>query len=147
MSARPFNEKDLITVTNGDPLYLGMLVSTGAAVNNATTATPFMQTALQADATKGPLNLTGTLAGKTLLLQATAAGLIKTSSFSSMTVNAVPGQTIIALQSVVPPLAGTVPGVALASGERVELIMMPLHGWLQWLPVSGSANCLVWELR
>lgn len=147
MAARPANEKDLITKTNGDPVFLGVLVSTGAAVNNATTATPFATTPLGPTATSNPANLTGTLAGKTLLLQTTAAGLIKTSPVSSMTVNPGSGNTVIALQSVVPPLAGTEPGVALASGERVELIMMSLNGWLQWLPVSGSANCLVWELR
>ncbi len=147
MAARPPNEKDILTQTNGDPLYLGTLVSTGAAVNNATTSIPFMQTPLQGDASRGALNLTGTLAGKTLLLQTTAAGLIKSSTWANMVVNGVPGQTIIALQSVLPPLPGTVPGVALAAGERVELIMLSTHGWLQWLPVSGSANCLVWELR
>lgn len=145
MSARPFNEKDLLTWLNGDPLYLGTLVSTGAAVNNATTATPFANSPLQADPTKGPLNLTGTLAGKVLLLQTTAAGLIKTSNSASMAITT--DSAIIALQSVVPALAGTAPGVALTSGERVILIQMPLNGWLQWLPVSGSANCLVWELR
>lgn len=148
MSARPPNEKDLITQTNGDPIFLGMLVSTGAAVNNATTANPFNAAGRgPAGSVASPLNMDGTLAGKTLLLQTTAAGLIKTSDNANMLVNAVPGQKIIALQSVVPPLAGTEPGVALTSGERVELIMMPLNGWLQWLPLSGSANCLVWELR
>lgn len=147
MSARPFNEKDLITATNGDPIFLGALVSTGAAVNNLTTATPFNQTAAQGDVTKGALNMNGTLAGKTLLLQTSAAGLIMTASNPSMVINGVPGANVIAQQTVLPPVAGTAPGVSLASGERVELIMMPLDGWLQWLPVSGSANCLVWELR
>jgi len=145
MAARPFNEKDLITQTNGDPVYLGTLVSTGSPVNNATTATPFANSPLQADPNKGPLNLSGTLAGKTLLLQTTAAGLIKTSDSSAMAITAT--SSIIAQQAVTPPVQGTAPGVALISGERVELIMMPLNGWLQWLPVSGSANCLVWELR
>lgn len=141
MSARPFNEKDLITNINGDPLYLGSLVSTGAAVNNSTTATPFFSPGL------GGAVANGTLAGKTLLMQTTAAGLVQTSKFANMTINGVPGQTIIALQSVVPPLAGTAPGVALTSGERVVIIMAPEDGWLQWLPLSGSANLHVWELR
>lgn len=143
--ARPATDRDLIQVTNGDPLFLGMLVSTGAAVNNATTATPFNYVPLQGDVNRGVLNLTNTLAGKTLLLQTTAAGLIKTSDSPLMAINST--SSIIALQSVVPPLVGTVPGVALTSGERVELIMMPFNGWLQWLPLTGSANCLVWELR
>lgn len=145
MSARPYNEKDIITDINGDPLFLGALVSTGAAVNNATTATPFFFTPKQALAnpSTGPINLDGTLAGMTLLLQTTAAGLIKTSTSASMT----GPNLIIAQQTVLPPVAGTAPGVALASGERVLLIMMPTRGWLQWLPLSGSASLLVWELR
>ncbi len=147
MAARPFNEKDLITVTNGDPLYLGTLVSTGAAVNNATTATPFSNTPVGPTATSVPANLSGTLAGKTLLLQTSAAGLILTSDNPNMTVGSVAGQKIVALQSVIPAVAGTAPGVSLVSGERVELIMMPLNGWLQWIPLTGSANCHVWELR
>lgn len=126
MSARPFNEKDLITATNGDPLFLGVLVSTGAAVDNSTTATPF-----------------STLAGKTLLLQTTAAGSIRTSAAPL----SASGTTILALQSVVPPVVGTEPGPVLISGERVELIMLPLNGWLQWLPTSGAGNLFVWELR
>lgn len=145
MSARPFNEKDLITQTNGDPLFLGALVSTGAAVNNATTATPFATTPLGPPATSKPQNLNNTLAGKTLLLQTTAAGLIKTSSDSNMVVGG--PNSIVAQQTVLPPIAGTAPGVALTAGERVVVIMHAQHGWLQWLPVSGSANLLVYELR
>lgn len=150
MSPRPFNEKDLITNINGSPVYLGMLVSTGSAVNNATTTTAFNSPPLGPSASdSGPINYTNTLAGKTLLLQTSAAGLILPSSFANMVIGATPGgvQPIIALQAVVPPAAGTVPGVALTSGERVVIIMGPSNGWLQWLPVSGSANCLVWELQ
>ena len=146
MSARPFNEKDLITQTNGSPYFLGVLVSTGAAVNNATTAIPFNFAGRgPSGSVASPLNLDGTLAGKTLLLQTSAAGLILPSDSNSMAITA--ASKIIALQSVIPVLPGTNPGVALISGERVELIMMPYDGWLQWLPVSGSANCFVWELR
>lgn len=150
MAARPFNEKDLITQTNGDPIFLGALVSTGAAVNNSTTATPFATTPLgpPPGSVASPQNLTGTLAGKTLLIQPLAAGSIITSNSANMTINAVPGASpIIAQQTVLPPLAGTTPGVGLIANERVELIMMPLNGWIQWLPTSGPGNCLVFELR
>lgn len=143
---RPATEKDMFIQTNGSPLYLGTLVSTGSAVNNATTATPFCTTALGPSVSGGPVtNYTNTLAGKLLLLQTTAAGLIMPSSTASMTPG--PNNTIIALQTVQPPAAGTSPGVALTLGERVIVLMLPNEGWLQWLPVSGSANLLVWELR
>lgn len=146
---RPPNEKDLFQQTNGSPLYLGIIVSTGAATNNATTATPFNQTPLGPAATSNtstnPANYTNTLAGKMLLVQTTAAGLILPSAASSMSITTT--SNIIALQSVVPPLVGTIPGVALISGERVIVTMMPTEGWLQWLPLSGSGNLLVWELR
>ncbi len=137
---RPPNINDLVMNTNGSPNYLGAIVSAGAATNNATTALPFNQVSLGA----GTMN--GTLAGKTLLLQTTAAGLIIASTSANMVINGVPGQNIIALQSVLPPALGTVPGVSLISGERVILVMLPTQGWLQWLPLSGSANLLVYEL-
>lgn len=146
MAARAPNEKDLITQTNGDPLYLGSIVSTGAAVNNATTTTPFNQAGLgPANSSASPLNLSGTLAGKTLLLQTSAAGLINTSASPSMSGTA--PFPVVAQQTTMPPATGTVPGVSLVSGERVVVIMMPFNGWIQWLPASGSANLHVWELR
>lgn len=147
---RPSNEKDMFLQTNGSPIYLGTIVSTGAVQNNATTATPFSQTPLGPAATSStsasPANYTNTLAGKLLLLQTSAAGLIQTATNSSVVANtATP--SLVALQSVVPPLAGTAPGVSLTSGERVIVLMMPTEGWLQWIPLSGSANLHVWELR
>lgn len=145
---RPPNEKDLLQFMNGSPVYLGTIVSAGAATNNATTATPFSHQALGAsDSVASPANYTNTLAGKTLLLQTSAAGLILPSAFANMIVNGVPGQSIVALQTVQPPLVGTVPAPALTSGERVIITMMSTEGWLQWLPVSGAGNLLVWELR
>lgn len=148
---RPPNQFDLLQLLNGAPGFLGALVSTGAAVNNATTATPFntpqLGPANAAPNTTPPANFANTLAGKTLLLQTTAAGLILPSGNPNMLVNGVPGQLIIAQQTVLPPATGTAPGVALLSAERVILTMMPNEGWLQWLPVSGSGNLLIWELR
>ncbi len=147
--ARPASERDLVLVTNGSPIFLGALVSTGAAVNNLTTANPFNSAALNPAVTPAvpgfAPNFTNTLAGKTLLLQSTAAGLILPSTGPSM-VPVANVTLVIALQSVLPPVAGTAPGVALVSGERVELIMLPNEGWLQWLPLV-SGNLLVWELR
>lgn len=145
---RPPNINDLVRNTNGSPQYLGTIVSTGAVQNNATTATPFNQTPLgpsNTPVTSPPSNLTNTLAGKTLLLQSSAAGLIQPATNASVIANqATP--SLVALQTVVPPVLGTAPGVSLASGERVVVVMQTTEGWLQWLPVSGSANLLVWEL-
>lgn len=150
---RPPNINDLVRNTNGSPQYLGSLVSTGAAVNNLTTATPFNATPLGAASVATPAaaaslaNLTNTLAGKTLIVQTTAAGLIMAATNSSMTAN----QTtpfLVAQQSVMPPAAGTAPGFLIngGNGDARILVMQPTEGWLQWLPVTGSANLHVWEL-
>jgi hypothetical protein len=147
---RPPNEKDILLGINGSPRFLGVLASTGAAVDNQTTATPFNFRPLgPVGSVASPANFTNTLAGKTLLLQPTAAGLIRaarsTSASSSTALVASPTLTLIALQSVIPVAANTEPGVALVAGDRVYLTMMSDEAWLQWLPLSGSANCLVWE--
>lgn len=148
--SRPPNERDLLLNINGSPRFLGVLVSTGAAVDNQTTATPFNFRPLgPVGSVASPANLTNTLAGKTLLLQPSAAGLILparvTSASSSTPLVASPTLTLVALQSVIPVAANTAPGISLASGERVYVTMMADEGWLQWLPVSGSANLFVWE--
>lgn len=149
---RPPTEKDMWLQTNGSPIYLGSLVSTGTAVNNATTATPFLFTPQGPfnPATPGssatPANFAGTLAGRLLLLQASASGLMQTATNASM----VSGQAtpfLVAQQTVMPPAAGTAPGNIVASGSPVLVLMLPNEGWLQWLPVSGSANLHVWEMR
>lgn len=141
---RPPNINDLVMGTNGDPVFLGVLVSTGVAVNNATTATPFSFAPLGPQGVVGATaNLAGTLAGKTLLLQTSAAGQILTSGSALMTA---PNVTV-AQQTTIPVAQGTAPGVLIQAAERVELIMLPTDGWLQWLPVTGSANLFVWELR
>lgn len=136
--ARPYNERDTMQALNGAPIFLGVLVSTGTAVNNLTTATPFNQVGLGPTASvASPANFSNTLAGKMLLLQPTANGQILPSASNIVT---------IAQQSVVPVLSGTQAGVLIGSGERVELLMTSTMGWLQWLPQSGSGNCFVWEL-
>jgi len=123
---RPPNERDIQLNCNGSPQYLGTLVSSGTRVNNSTTTKPFNATPL------GPGNFIGTLAGKTLLLQPTATGLLLPADTAALTVEQQSGTTA--------------PGVSVAAGERVIVIMLPTQGFLQWLPVTGSANLLVWEL-
>lgn len=138
---RPYNEKDLVTGVNGSPVWLGAIVSAaGALTTNASTATPFFNTPLSGNTTTPnfPPNLQNTLAGKVLLLQATAAGSVLPLD------NTIP--ITLALQTVLPPLNGTSPGPSLAASERVVVIMAPWHGLLQWLPTSGAGNLLVWEL-
>jgi hypothetical protein len=131
--ARPPNIRDLELLINGKASYLGVLVSTGSAVNNNTTATRFNYE---------PSATMTTLAGKTLLLQPTAAGHVMASASASM----VAPNTVVATFSTVPPTAGTAPGVKLQAEERVNFVMASDEGWLQFIPTSGSANLFVWEL-
>lgn len=130
---RPPTDRDVSLSLNGRMTYLGVLVSTGAAVNNATTATPFNY---EDSATVTSLK------GRTLLLQPTAAGHILASTSAEISV---PTVTTVAVFTV-PPAAATAPGVKLQAEERVEFIMAPSDGWIQWIPTTGSANCFVWEL-
>ena len=129
-TCRPPNERDTLHYLNGVPTELGVLVSAGAAVTNATTATPFSQ------AVTGPA-FAGTLAGKTLLIQPSVNGFIAVSA------NGAPN---VATQTVVPAAPGTVHGVALAAGEKAMILMRPDVGWLQWIPALGAGNLFVWEL-
>ena len=129
-TCRPPNERDTLHYLNGVPTELGVLVSAGAAVTNATTATPFNQ------AVTGSA-FAGTLAGKTLLIQTSAAGFVAVGTDPAPTV---------ATQAVVPAAPGTVHGVALTSGEKAIIIMRPDVGWIQWIPSAGAGNLFVWEL-
>lgn len=136
---RPPNERDLFLFLNGCPVSLGVIVSTGAAVNNASTAVPFNSNPLgpNTNPSVGPKNFTNTLAGKTILIQATAQGVILPSTSPIVTIA---GQ-------VAPIVAGTSPGILIGALERVIMIMLPDMGWLQWLPDgAATANCFIWEL-
>jgi hypothetical protein len=126
---RPPNERDTVQFLNGCPVYLGTLVSTGAAVNNLTTATPFLSAVT--GVAPGTINWASTLAGKMLLLQSTAAGLLLPSGSNVVTMTV---QT------------GAMPGVLVASAVAQIILMRQDFGWLQWMPSSGSGNLLVWEL-
>jgi hypothetical protein len=130
-TSRPPTERDTIHYLNGVPTELGVLVSGGASVNNATTANPFNA------AVTCPGTMQGTLAGKTLLLQPSSAGFVAVGMTPALT---------IANQTTVPAAFGTVHGVAIAAGEKVIIMMRPDFGWIQWNPSGGAGNLFVWEL-
>lgn len=166
---RPQAEKTLLTQLNGAPMFppmpgvpqgspipgnptvttqtmlgvqpaSGILTSTGVAVNNLTTATPFGVTTLQADGLTRPL--LGSLAGRVFLVHAIAAGFLMPSE--SPLVND-PRYWTVATTATVPPAANTFPGVPLNAGDVRELVMLPTQGWLQWISSSGTASLVVWE--
>lgn len=143
--ARPANSRDELLAINGDPVYLGVLVSTGTRVDNSTTAIPFNTPALgPVGSVASPANFTNTLGGKVLLLQPSAAGVIMSSNAPILGSNPVP--MLVALQTV-PVAVGVVPGVLLPDTQPRIITMLSSSGWLQWLPSTGSANLFVWELR
>lgn len=126
---RPSNERDTVQFLNGCPVFLGTLVSTGAAVNNLTTATPFSSAV--SGVAPGTLNWASTLAGKMLLLQSTSAGFLLPS-----------GSNVVTITNQ----SGIQPGVLVASGAAQIILMRSDFGWMQWLSSGGSGNLLVWEL-
>jgi len=128
---RPPTERDTVHLLNGAPTYLGTLVSSGTAVNNATTALPFnaVRTSSQ--------SFQGTLAGKVLLVQSSATGFVLPSLDLTSTV---------ATQATIPPAVNTTPGVQLAANTAQIIIMRPDAPFLQFIPSAGAANLLVWEL-
>jgi len=142
---RPPNERDLVMLLNGSPQVTGILTSTGSAVNNVTTATPFL-TGLQPDGSYNASvknGVTASLAGRVLLIHAVAAGYLLPSS--SPLVGS-PTATTVATTGTIPPAANTFPGVPISAGDVRELIMQPNEGWLQWISSSGTASLVVWEL-
>jgi hypothetical protein len=140
---RPPSYQDLNLNLHGDPQPLGILTSSGSTVpvNNVTTATPFKTGNLLADGVSR--SLLGSLSGRVLLVAATAAGVLLTSSSPQISVSTV---TTVALWTTIPPLANTFPGVLINTNEIKDLTMLPGSGWLQWLSNSGSASLIVWEL-
>lgn len=143
---RPPNEKDVLLLANGRAVFLGVIRSTGAAVDNSTTlapAPPFSFTPVSAPppgSVDSPSNMAGTLAAKMLLVQATAAGLVR----SSRTAIGAQGTLNVAAQSL-PIAQGTEPGILLST-VPVELMHTPLDGFLQWISSTGTADLYVWEL-
>ena len=67
---RPPTDRDIVQFLSGEPRFLGVITSTAAvAANNSTTAVPFNIKAVG-------VGFAGSLAGKVLLVQPTAIGLI-----------------------------------------------------------------------
>jgi hypothetical protein len=168
--ARPAAEKTLLTQLNGAPMFppfpglgqgqlvpgnpsatmqtllgvqpaSGVLTSTGAAVNNLTTATPFAVTPVAADGFTRPL--IGSMAGRVYLVHAIAAGFLMPSE--SPLVNDGRYWTV-ASTATVPPVVNTFPGVPMNAGDVRELVMLSTQGWLQWISASGTASLVCWEL-
>lgn len=135
---RPPQVRDLELELNGDLNFLGVLVSAGSAVDNSTTAIPFLQTP------NGVGTLAGTLAGKALLIQPTAAGFVLASSIPML--NSPAGLVTVTTFASTGPFTTTAPGAKLQAEERVPFFMSQTKGWLQFIPSSGAANLFVWEL-
>lgn len=141
---RPPTDKDAIIQINGSPQPLGIITSSGAAVNNSTTATPFFQnpsTPLEPIGSV-PVPRLGTLAGKVLCLSATAAGFVLASTRPEI---GNPNVITVATNGTIPPAAATFPGVPVAALTPVYITMQATEGWLQFIPTTGSASLMVWE--
>lgn len=130
--------RDIALMANGSPQPRGILTSSGTAVNNLTTAVPF-----NAPAATGAAAGTVTLAGKMLLVHATAAGFVLPATSSDINI---PTATTVATTSTIPPVAATFPGVPIAAGEVKSLTMLPGEGYLQFISASGTASLVVLEL-
>lgn len=143
---RPPTAKDVETMMNGRMTLLGVIRSTGAAVDNSSATSlnavggtgGFYATVQQGAV---PTNFALTLAGRVLLLQASAAGSVLAATAPIGT-----GTQVTVTNSTVMPTATTQPGPKLQAEERVPFIMGAEDGWLQFIPVTGSADLLVWEL-
>jgi hypothetical protein len=169
--SRPFNEKDLVTLVNGAPMFppfpglqngqlipgtqgqffyapyvapaTGILTSSGTAVNNVSNGGTSAAFATGTLNADGTRTTLGTLAGRTLAVKATAAGFFMPSD--SPLVGS-PTYWTVATDATIPPTAGTWPGIPIAAGEVKTLIMLPTTGWLQWISTTGTASLEVWEM-
>lgn len=135
---RPADVRDVVQTISGQPVFLGVITSTAAApVNNGTTAVPF--------ATKSPIasmRFQGSLAGKVLLLQPTAAGLILPNPTT-----AAPPTPVIVQQATAPNPPTAIPGVLIGANERVEITMAQDCAYLDFVAVTGTASLLCWEMQ
>lgn len=118
----------------------GILTSTGTAVNNITTATPF---AAGGPTPSGPFALPGSMAGRAFYVQATAAGFLMPSD-SPLVGNAL--YWTVATNVTIPPTAGTFPGIQMQANDVRELIMGQTTGWLQWISTTGTASLICTEI-
>lgn len=136
----PPNERDLLAGVNSSYHWLGALVSNGTlAVDNATTATPFLSTVGQG---------AGSLAGRGLILIPTTAGFIRPSTLPMTAAGLAPVGGLLVAGLTVPPAVGTEPGILMAANERAGVFfMMADEGWLQWLSSGGAGNLHVFGAR
>jgi hypothetical protein len=88
----------------------GILTSTGTAVNNITTATPFATGLLDANGTTRMLN--GSMAGRTYLVTAVAAGSLMC---CDSPIIGTPAYWTVALNSTIPSGRCNVPGYPVGS--------------------------------
>lgn len=144
---RPPSEKDLVQLANGRANFLGVIRSTGTAVDNASTvapAPPFLFTPAGPAPTTTPFqtaqNLAGTLAAKMLFLQPSAAGFGRASATAIST----PGTVTVATQTL-PVVLGTEPGIAITT-SGVVTTQNATDGFYQWISLTGTADLYVWEL-
>lgn len=138
---RPATERDVVQTIAGQPVFLGVITSTAAAaVNNSTTAVPFNVRSGAPGA-----GFQGSLAGKVLLLQSTAAGLILPNPNNPpLTTPAVIVQQATTPVFSPPPLQ--IPGILLGINERVEITMGQTTPYLDFVAVTGTASLLVYEM-
>ena len=152
---RPADMLALVAQLSGAPMFpamspslplgsdpaTGILTSTGTAVNNITTATPFATGTLGANGSTRKLR--GSMAGRVFLVHAVASGFLMASTSPKV---GYPSAFTVASTGTVPPVANTFPGVPLNAGDVREIVMGPQTGWLQWISSSGTASLIVWEL-
>lgn len=78
--------------------------------------------------TAAPFENTGeAMKGRTIMVQCDAAAYLLSGTVNTATVT-------------------TANGVKVEANERVYLMLLPTHGWLAALAVSGTSNCKVWYL-
>ena len=135
---RPQNLQLLTSALNGTWVFLGKIITAGAATNNATTAAPFNYVPRDPGdpVTGAPVNLEDTLAGKVLICQAVTNGVrvLRGKSVADMLVNPV---TVA---------SGVNPGLLFGVGERAQFAMGQDEGWLQIITEgAAAATFLVWE--
>ncbi len=141
-TGRPPNINDLTLTLNGQWSFLGKIVTAGTAINNATTAVPFLYQPKDAgDPATGRLpNYTGTLAGKVLIVMPVTDAV--------WVLPSAPGASL-AQTAAAPVTIGTGinPGLKFAVGERPSFVMGTQSPWLQMISDGGgAATLLVWEM-
>lgn len=144
---RPAAAKDVETMLNGSPTLLGVIVSAGAAADNSSaasvgpTGTAGGFNTLTLPTNGAQINYGLTLGGRVLLVVATAAGYITKGATPLGTPNQ---PTVVGVVNL--PTPTTQPGIPVQASERIPLIMNSQDGWLQFVPATGAANLVVWEL-